>query len=278
MAQSTAGELYLWEGMLLFSADALVNRPHRHLPASLLISQPGVPFDLYVGERHQRVQAALVAPDQRQSLRASGPLTVVHIDPDLPRCAGLRAFLGQEPYRELAPDLASRLTAALGPGRVTGLPCATVYDRLDRALEASFGPVIPGADGRIRRLTRALRERAPHFPAVADMAGTLGLSESRLTHLFKQEVGVTLRRYLLHLRLQGAIHAWRPGRSFAAIAADAGFYDQPHLARTAREMLDFLPSLLADAPRLRVSHCAGETSELRRPPAPRDRAASHSRC
>ena len=254
-------QLFIWDGLLLLIAAKLHNRPHRHLALSLLISDSK--FDLRLQDRTECCQLALVGPDVVQSLNAKTPVTIVHVDPDHELSRLLFTALDNADVLIPQPTPSTTIQKALSPSRLRNLDCGSIRNILCDALTASFDlhPLESAPDSRIAQLCRRLRSQAPEVPTVAAIAAEMQLSESRLAHLFRQQMGVALKRFLMHLRLQHAMRAWGPGCSFSEIAVDAGFYDQAHLIRTARGMLDFLPSLLADPSRIELNHC--ETAETR---------------
>jgi len=94
-------------------------------------------------------------------------------------------------------------------------------------------------------------ETAPSMDALAAHAN---LSASRFRHLFREQLGVSLKRYQLHLKCQRALALWRSGMNFTELAVAAGFYDQPHLNRTLRAMFDSLPSRYARGLPVQVVH------------------------
>ncbi|MFC6329583.1 helix-turn-helix transcriptional regulator, partial [Alloalcanivorax gelatiniphagus] len=108
-------------------------------------------------------------------------------------------------------------------------------------------------DERIRAACLCLR-RGDGEVGGAELAAAVGLSESRFRHLFREELGVNLKRFQLHLKCQRALTLWRDGMSLTDLALAAGFYDQPHLNRTLRAMFDTLPSRYARAFPVRVEH------------------------
>lgn len=67
------------------------------------------------------------------------------------------------------------------------------------------------------------------------VAQQLSLSESRFLHLFRQQLGVAWRPFLLWKRLICAIQAMISGRSATEAAYIAGFSDSAHLSRTFRQ-------------------------------------------
>ena len=70
------------------------------------------------------------------------------------------------------------------------------------------------------------------------------LSESRLLHLFKQEMGLPIRNYILWLRLRLAFNELIKGNSLTKAAHLSGFSDQAHLTRTFVKSIGVTPSTL----------------------------------
>ncbi|MEM8907092.1 MAG: helix-turn-helix transcriptional regulator [Bacteroidota bacterium] len=69
------------------------------------------------------------------------------------------------------------------------------------------------------------------------------LSESRLSHLFKANVGVSLKKYLIWCRLKMvAQQILEKGENLSEAAISSGFYDQAHLSKAFKEILGLSPS------------------------------------
>src|SRR5258708_39775490 len=56
-------------------------------------------------------------------------------------------------------------------------------------------------DRRIRRLLSVLDQQYRDPPSIEQLAGAVGLSASRLSHLFRDEVGMSVHSYVLERRL-----------------------------------------------------------------------------
>lgn len=69
----------------------------------------------------------------------------------------------------------------------------------------------------------------------AEVAADLALSESRFLHLFKSELGIAWRPYLLWRRLICALISIKAGKSQTEAAYLAGFSDSAHLSRTIKQ-------------------------------------------
>lgn len=78
--------------------------------------------------------------------------------------------------------------------------------------------------------------------SMAVVASKVFLSESRFAHLFKEQIGIPFRRYILWCRMQAALKAITEGQSFTIAAYEGGFADVAHLSRTFTEMFGVSPS------------------------------------
>jgi len=89
---------------------------------------------------------------------------------------------------------------------------------------------------------------------LAELAARVGLSEGRLAHLFRRNVGIPMRQYRLWLRLGQAVRSISRGRSLTEAAHMAGFSDSAHFCRICRRMFGTAPS---DLPHIEIEHGAG---------------------
>ncbi len=78
--------------------------------------------------------------------------------------------------------------------------------------------------------------------SVGDLAEQLGLSSSRLSHLFSDQVGIPVRSYARWLRLVAATEALANGCTITEAAHRVGFADGAHFSRTFRSMFGLTPS------------------------------------
>lgn len=236
--------LFLWDGGWCMLAPRLHNRPHSHVAASLLVGLDG-PIRVQLAGHWLTAPAVWAAPDVNQALSADGPVAVIHLDPDHRawRCLGLEGPGGPLPAQPFAAFHDALAALVARPDRERALA-------LRAALEA--GEPRP-LDPRVARACRALRAGDGDIGG-ARLAEEVGLSESRFRHLFRAEVGVTLKRFQLHLKCTRALTLWRDGMTLTDLALAAGFYDQPHLNRTLRAMFDTPPSRYARAFPVRVEH------------------------
>lgn len=68
------------------------------------------------------------------------------------------------------------------------------------------------------------------------------LSESRLLHLFKEEMGLPIRNYILWVRLTKALELILAGENLTYAAHEAGFFDSAHMSKTFVKQLGINPA------------------------------------
>lgn len=251
---TTTGSLFVFADGALFLGTLRDNEPHRH--HALQIVAADEPFGLRIGDRVLEERLVLVAPDVTHALEGTDPGRVLLIDGESRLAEALvERFLGDRAY--YVPDFFARALA-----RETDIPdCATARRSIGSWLGDLFGAGRNTTDGRAQdpRIVAARRfiaEQEDLRTSLGEIAAHVGLSEGRLTHLFKEEIGVPIRRYVLWLRVQRAIRAAGEGASLTDAAHAAGFADQAHFTRTFREMFGLSPAqVLADRGAPRVSLC-----------------------
>ncbi|HXG16998.1 MAG TPA: response regulator [Calidithermus sp.] len=121
------------------------------------------------------------------------------------------------------------------PGAVTLVAPATDLGRLleDVAALAGLGPRVRLGPPVVRLVAAVSTDYAT--ARVDALADTVGLSASHLGRLFREQVGLTLRDYVMRVRIEVAKELLREtGDKTAAIAEAVGFSDESHLARTFR--------------------------------------------
>ena len=68
------------------------------------------------------------------------------------------------------------------------------------------------------------------------------MSPSRLTHLFKQEVGIPISRFIVWWRVRAAIEQLSKSATLTEAAHASGFSDLPHMSKTFKQLFGFAPS------------------------------------
>jgi AraC-like DNA-binding protein len=93
-----------------------------------------------------------------------------------------------------------------------------------------------GTDSRIHKVLDVIEHTEEKKIRVKDLARMVALSESRLHHLFKQEIGIPIRRFLLWKRLEDGLLCVLAQKDFTYASFEAGFSDAAHMSKTFKKM------------------------------------------
>lgn len=94
----------------------------------------------------------------------------------------------------------------------------------------------PGADLRINKVISFIETIDEKKVTIKKLASYIHLSESRMQHLFKEQVGISIKKYLQWKRMIDAINVVITGKDFTFSSYEAGFSDSAHMSRTFKEM------------------------------------------
>lgn len=96
---------------------------------------------------------------------------------------------------------------------------------------------LPKYDERIVQLIDILRKCTCENHMIERYANELAISSSRLSHLFREQVGIPLKNYLLLHQLEHAFLDLLAGKKITEAAMNAGFDSPSHFAATVKRMM-----------------------------------------
>jgi AraC-like DNA-binding protein len=239
------GHLYVGVEGVAFLGRGLHAEPHRHFTASVTLSLDH-PVRVRAGsdDTWHSVHGMAAPSNVPQELESSDASVLnLQVDPETETYARLQEKLwarGESVYfqaEELAP-LRTELRKLAAEPSVRG---NALWDAAIDALGApARGP--RRFDVRIARVLEILKASMADTPSTRALGEQVGLSEGRLIHLFSEQVGVPLRRYVLWLRVRHVVFCLAMKQSLTDAAHEAGFADSAHLTRVFRSMFGLAPS------------------------------------
>lgn len=118
----------------------------------------------------------------------------------------------------------------------------SAVERVTRRRRAE--PVEHGAASRaVREVVKFVAEHYTEPLSLDDLAAMAGLGRDAFARVFREIVGLSLRDYLLDLRVERARQLLlESNRSLTEIAQESGFYDLPHLDKAFRRRFLLSPS------------------------------------
>ncbi len=242
-----ARRLYLFEGRALYLGQAFDTDLHAHHALQICVALEG---DFHLSDAsgaRLRCRCAVVAPDFPHLLDGgTSLLALAYLDPqseDARTLTQAGPACGIGPWDSVldagtSTRLRECLTGGLAPSEVLG----RLRDLLATLVGTTEPP--PRSDERVAKALSFLAEHKTTRLRLSEVAAHVALSPSRFAHLFREQTGLPLRRYLLWMRLQRALAALAEGASLTEAAHAAEFSDSAHLSRTFRSMFGITPSSL----------------------------------
>jgi len=98
--------------------------------------------------------------------------------------------------------------------------------------------------------------KVPAVSRIGDACRELGMSPRRFGTLFREHIGMSPKRYARLQRFRAVVDGVQSGRpiEWSRVAADCGFYDQPHLVREFRDFAGMTPTAYVARRGLYVNH------------------------
>ena len=239
---------YLWDGGYLFvggRAKAIVP-PHEHHALQIAVA-----IDGEVGIKGKRgdwrmCRGVIVRQDVVHSFNANGALgAMLFVDPESTEGVWLRSALRDDitivPESRLAGPIAELRRFVDRP-----LESMAVQELIKHCVQAlcTGAPPTCRLDERVTRVLEAIRRSDELRMSIEDAAAMAFLSPSRFAHLFKQQVGLPFRRYMLWRKLTRAMLLIGRNQTISTAAHEADFADAAHLTRTFYQMVGLPPSVL----------------------------------
>lgn len=238
---------YLWDGgFFALGRSQGVVPPHAHHAIQIVLA-----IDGSVGIQGKRgawrtSAGVIVRPDVVHAYDANGALgAMLFVDPESTEGAWLRTSLREDitlvPEARIAPCVAELRRFLERP--LESLELGALVRHCVQGLCAG-APPSRRLDERITRVLAAIRRSDELRMSVEDAAAMAFLSPSRFAHLFKQQVGLPFRRYMLWRKLTRAMLMIGRERTISAAAHAADFADAAHLTRTFYQMFGIPPSVM----------------------------------
>lgn len=233
------GEIEIWDGASLWLLEAEQDiahiDPHSHHAIQITLCLDGG-FEFEAEGELLSGPAIAVAADAPHIFRASGRAAFLFVEPESAAGIAIAASLfrgnalASIPTERIAPHieaLAAWPSGAPAEGGLAGIGRA-IIDSLACACAAA--PIDP----RVRAMMAYARDNLEGAVSLSEAVADIGLSPSRLRHLFVEQVGLPFKTWLLWIRIEKAVEAYAAGSSLTEAAHDAGFADSAHFSRTFR--------------------------------------------
>jgi AraC-like DNA-binding protein len=221
LPQTCYPSVWLWPGQALYAGPSLNLAPHSGSVWCLAVGIDG-PLTVATADGVSRTaHSVLIPPRLTHQLTCHGTgLVSCYLEP-----TSERADASRQKFNEWQHQVGLR---HVDEERLQFTPSDDegASHWLDLAAPAAQRRIDP----RIAAAARTIRDDPTATISSHQLAADAGLSESRFLHLFRDELGTSLRRYRLWIRLTHAGAAIAVGDNLTTAAMKAGFASPSHLA------------------------------------------------
>jgi len=243
----TTPRWYLWDGgYLLFGRSQGAVPAHAHHAIQIVVTLEGECGIRGKNDDWRFGRGVIVLPNVTHQFDGNGAVSaMLFVEPESLEGVWLRSAL-VDPVTIIPPGRAEPAAAELRKFIEQPLQAHEIGASIRHAVHSLCAGVPPARriDPRVTSVLKTIRDSKELRITAEEAAATVALSPSRFSHLFKQQVGLPFRRYMLWRKLTRAMLAIGRERTLAAAAHASDFADAAHLTRTFLQMFGIVPSLL----------------------------------
>ncbi len=237
--------MHFMPSMVATFRNAISAETHQHHAAQITLDFEGE-FELHCQEQVQHCKCVLIPPNLSHCVRSNNHWQVtILLDTNHSLTKRLlKVFMVKNSPVEIPEEYYRDLLLLGISARNDQLSISQLSGQLRQVFEKWTEDVgVDEQDVRIESLLNSINANTS-LEEVDRIVANVPLSKSRLSHLFVEQAGITLRRYILWQRLRRAIAIIVEGQSITDAAYDASFSDLPHLSRTFKSMFGINISML----------------------------------
>ena len=264
LADAMKDNLYaLRGGRLIYTTPWIKQGLLRPISASILITAWRKPFHVMFREAGERYQAVAVRPMIERGVQADNAgMLAFRFDPSHPEFPRFRRLPvpGVLTLERSQFEKYDEAFEAAYRGQLTNEAASELFDRVAAVALPCFPRTRP-IDRRITRVMTLLWDN--HRYPLAELAAAVGVSYYRLSHLFAENIGISLRSYQQWRKMRKALSLSRHGYTLTKIAHDAGFTDSAHFSRVFQQLYAAPPSYFFHSGNVRIIGPAFRSGNVR---------------
>ncbi|MEE8059859.1 MAG: helix-turn-helix domain-containing protein [Pseudomonadales bacterium] len=246
MGNQPVSYLYLSKGRILLLSNTLDNGEHHHHALQISMALEDRPYLITHPGGTDCAELSIIEPNYMHKINVVDTwhlLILIDAETDAARQI-------QERYLQLT-NIATPKQVDIDYCRQrmqhfvhNAQPIEEIDSAINDVVTRLTGPVLqqPYKDERIDKVIKLIHQAGGQVIRVNSLARAVGLSPSRLSHLFKDVTDIPIKRYLLWYKLCQTGFKVCAGMSFTTAATEAGFADAAHYSRTFRKMFGMKPS------------------------------------
>lgn len=235
-------QLYLWSHRVLYLGLGPDNELHQHHAAQICMSLGANPLRYRSSNSSDWIEAqgVVIPPDHPHQIETGvNRVLALYVEPD---SDDYPLNIKKGDIRQLkirgneVAAFADRLAACNDANLAWNLSVSKLNIDIDRISKVR--------DSRVGTVIETIRGNPGDSYTAQELASSVQLSASRLSHIFKRHVGVPIRRFIVWSRLRTVVEHASQGSTLTDAALAAGFADAAHMSNSFHRMFGFAPSAL----------------------------------
>lgn len=250
MTVATPFRLILWSHRILYLGLSPDNELHRHHAAQLCVSLDHPLHYRATPESQWSIsQGVFIPPDHPHQIDAGGArILALYLEPesdDYPAGRPSHELQALVPGSKSIEALRALSEASIDADAALASCMSVLTLSPDERRPSRSG------DARVLAVVERIRSAPGQSFSARELAESVHLSPSRLSHIFRKQTGIPIRRFVVWSRTRSVIHNALQGATLTEAAHAAGFSDAAHMSNAFRRLFGFAPSALfaADIPK-----------------------------
>ncbi|SMO35873.1 AraC-type DNA-binding protein [Chryseobacterium rhizoplanae] len=244
--------LFFSTGYFIYIGRAIDTVVHEHHAIQIAISLEDE-IEVISSGSVLKNKAVIINSDEPHECRTyNNEFLLINIDPECKIGAGLKKnYLSGKKITILPETIIDELLIGIKPLLEENTSADSIFNIILQFLQKlSDTDGNKRMDERIVRVLEVLKQPGHEPLKIESLSALAYLSPSRLIHLFTEQVGIPVRKYILWTRLLTALQYIIDGCNITDAALEAGFSDTPHFNRTFKRMFGQAPTLLLQNSRI----------------------------
>jgi AraC-like DNA-binding protein len=238
--------LFFWTGQFMYIGKAVDTSIHDHHAIQIAISFDKA-IEIKLPDSSYKFKAAIIDSDQPHECRTyDNTFLLLNIAPESK--IGItfkKKYLANQKIAELPDEKTSEFIGKLkielkgeqNSNEIFSITRQFLYTLTNFEEVRIF-------DARILEVLKLLNQQNDVQAKINDIASKVFISPSRLIHLFTDQVGIPIRKYILWTKLLIATQKIIDTKNITQAALEGGFSDAPHFNRIFKRMFGLNPSTL----------------------------------